>query len=74
MTALTSGMGCAAGGFNPPSPGGHGGIAAVVPAVRRGPMKLVSFAGKWREVMAGWTTGAGWSLGMTGTPKAMLPF
>ena len=38
------------------------------------PTRPASIAGRWSGVTAGWTTGVGWSLGMTATPKAMLPF
>jgi hypothetical protein len=74
MTALTSGMSCGDGGFNLPSPAGNGLNAAGSPAGVQRPMKPAGFAGRWNGVMAGWTTGGGWSPDMTGIPKAMSPF
>jgi hypothetical protein len=74
MTARISGRSCDDGGFNLLYPAGNGPTAAVSLAALQKPMKSASFAGRWSAATAGWTTGAGWSLGMTGIPNLTSPF
>jgi hypothetical protein len=62
------------GGFNLPYLAENGPMAGASLGVPQRPTRPASIAGRWSGVTAGWTTGVGWSLGMTATPKAMLPF
>jgi hypothetical protein len=60
--------------IQPSVPAGSGPTTATSLAALWRPMRPASIAGRWSEVTAGWTTGVGWSLAMTGTLKAMSPF
>ena len=74
MTVLIADMNCDGGGFSPPYLGENGPTAVVSLAVPQRFMRSASSAGRWNGVMAGWTTGVGWSLGTTGIPNPTLPF
>jgi len=71
---LISDMDCGGDGFNPPYPAGDGLTDAVNRVALQRSIRLASFAGRWNGVMAGWITGVGWSLGMTGILNPTLPF
>jgi hypothetical protein len=74
MTVRNSGRDCDGGGFSLRYPCGYGPTAGVGLAALQRPTRSASLAGRWSGATAGWTTGVGWSLDMTGTPKAMWPF